>query len=228
MKLSSRLQCIANLIETCEAAADIGTDHAYLPIYLIHSQICKKVIACDVRNEPVKKAQRNVRKAGLADKIEVRLGNGLEVVKESEAESIIISGMGGTQITRILEGGQAIIRTFQSLILQPMTQHFELRNWLKNNNYEIVDEDLCKEDGRIYLILKVDCKTKNQDGINIYFGNILFKKRHPLLAEYIKKYIKEFEDVKLELLSTNSAKLNKTLKEIEQKIELFNNFLNQV
>jgi len=228
MKLSDRLQCIANLVENCETLADIGTDHAYLPIYLIDNRICKKVIASDVRNGPAKKAQKNINKLGFEDTIEVRIGDGLEVIKYNEAETIIIAGMGGIMIARILENGKDIAKTSRDFILQPMTQHFELRNWLKNNNYDIVDEDLCKEEGRIYLILKVNYKEKNQDDINAYFGEILFNKKHPLLAAYIQKYLRELEDVRMELSNINSAKTYEKLKEIEQRIQSFNKFLNQL
>jgi len=228
MKISDRLKCIAALVENSETVVDIGTDHAYLPVYLIKKEICKKVIASDVRNDPVKKARRNINKSGFADKIEVRLGDGLRVIEHKEAETIIIAGMGGKQITRILESGQDIVRASRSMILQPMTQHFELRSWLKQNGYEILDEDLCKEEGRIYLILKVSCEPKKQADINTFFGSILFIKKHQLLADYIKKYIRELEEVRKDLLSTNSEKLNEKLEEIEQRLGLFNKFLDSV
>lgn len=221
MKLSNRLQCIANLIDKCEISADIGTDHAYLPIYLIGKGVCKKVIASDVKNEPAKKAIRNIAEVGYENFIDVRIGNGLEVLNEHETETIIISGMGAAEINRILEKNVNIAKTARNLILQPMTQHFKLRSWLKKNNYIISDEDLCKEEGRIYLVLKVGYDEKRKDDSNIYFGNILFQKKHPLLPEYIQKYIREYEDVRMELISSDSISLNQRIKEIEVKIELF-------
>jgi len=228
MKLSSRLQCIANLVEKCETVADIGTDHAYLPIYLIKNSTSQKVIASDLRNGPAQKAQKNIKKSGLEDAIEVRVGDGLEVIEPMEAQTIIIAGMGETLITKILKNGQNIAKACQTLILQPMTHHFELRAWLKNNNYSIINEDLCEEEGRIHLVLKVNCEVKNQDSMNTYFGTILFEKKHPLLADYIHKHIKEYEDVRNELSRVNSSKAPQKLKEFEERMELFHKFLNQI
>jgi len=228
MKLSSRLQCIANMVEKCETVADIGTDHAHLPIYLIKNSISKKVIASDLRNGPARKAQKNIKESGVEDAIEVRVGNGLEVIKPMEAETIIIAGMGEKLITRILENGQNTAKACRNLILQSMTHHFELRAWLKENKYDIIDEDLCEEEGRIHLVLKVNNKVKNQDGINIYFGTILFEKNHPLLNAYIHKHIKEHEDVRNELSRVNSSKAHQKLKEFKERMELFHKFLNKV
>lgn len=225
MKLSDRLQYIANLVDNCEIAADIGTDHAYLPVYLVRNGICKKVIASDVRNEPAKKARKNIAEHGFENNIEVRVGNGLEVLNKYEADTIIIAGMGAMQITRILENNIGIAQNVNNLILQPMTQHFKLRSWLQKNGFIIIDEELCREEGRIYLILKVHYDVKDKEDTNTYFGNILFEKKHPLLSDYIQKYIREYKDVKMELINTNSVRLNRRLKEIEDKIELFNKLL---
>jgi tRNA (adenine22-N1)-methyltransferase len=220
MKLSKRLASIINLIDKCCTAADVGTDHAFIPIYLIKNRICKKVIAIDIKEGPLLKAIENINSNGYQQQIETRLGAGLSVLNVDEVKTIIIAGMGGLMICGILEQGDKIAKKVQSLILQPMTHHFELRKWLFQNDYSIIDEDLVMEDEKIYLILKV-ISEKDQDNIIPYFGHVLFEKRHPLLGKYIMKNINELEKIKFNLMHKNTDNTEKKFEEIGNKIKLF-------
>lgn len=221
MKLSERLQSVASLIDKCETVADIGTDHAYLAIYLIERKICSKVVASDLRKEPAQKAEKNIYDAGFEDLIQVRIGDGLSILKPDEANVIVIAGMGGLLIARILGNSKYDAEKNVSFILQPMTHHIELRKWLANNSYVIIDEELIKENGKIHLILKVKNSAVKINEDNIHFGRILFEKKHPLLVSYIQKYIDELQDVKTELLGKNTAKSINKLTQVEKKIQLF-------
>lgn len=120
MNLGSRLQGIANYVLPNKVFADIGTDHAYLPIYLIKNGIVKKAIAGDYNQGPYEAAQKAVLNYNLAGKIEVRLGNGLTVLAEGEADIVAIAGMGGTTIVEILSAKLNLAQQVQRLILQPM------------------------------------------------------------------------------------------------------------
>lgn len=150
--LTPRLNCIVRHINA-DIAADIGTDHAYVPIELVRSGRAKKVIAADVRTGPLEIAQANINKYGLSDKIETRLGSGISVLKENEADTIIIAGMGGELICDILlsDMDKALSPLF---ILQPMNSQYELRQWLLENGFEILNEDIECEGNRVYNLIE--------------------------------------------------------------------------
>jgi len=153
MSLSLRLQAILNLINSCEVLADIGTDHAYLPIEAVNVGFCKKAIACDINTGPLEIATANIKAAGLSNHITTRLGDGLAPLKENEADCIVISGMGGMGIWNILQAEQAKAQYAKKLILQPQHDLEALRKKLHSSGYSITDERLIREDSRFYVIL---------------------------------------------------------------------------
>lgn len=107
MKLPKRLEQIVAMVPPCRTAADIGCDHAYVSIALRERGKAERVLACDVRPGPLEQAKANISRAGLADSIETRLGDGLQPVQTGEAETVILAGMGGELMLRILEGREA-------------------------------------------------------------------------------------------------------------------------
>lgn len=150
------MQLIFNHV-TGKTAADIGTDHAYIPIELIKSGKCERVIATDVRQGPAETAARHIKKQGL--NIEIRVGSGLSVLDPGETEDIIIAGMGGKLICSILaEHPDTAAKS--TLILQPMNGQYELRKFLKENNYNVAAEDLTVEGFKVYNLLVVkECEN---------------------------------------------------------------------
>lgn len=133
-------------------AADIGTDHAYVPIELIYREICTKVIASDIRQGPVDIAKYNIEREGISDEIEVRMGPGLSVLAPKEVDDIIIAGMGGELIRDIIKSDYEIARRSR-LILQPMSAQYELRHYLIENGFKIVSEDISTEGLKLYNII---------------------------------------------------------------------------
>lgn len=144
MIISPRLQAIANNIISGLSLADIGTDHAYLPAYLLLNKQIPKAIASDIKQGPLNKAQETVDEFQLQD-IELRLGGGLSTLREGEVEQITIAGMGGEMIAKILDDHQAISSNLRRLVLQPMGQVDELRKYLNNNGFKIILEEICSE-----------------------------------------------------------------------------------
>ena len=153
VKLTPRLQCVADCIKPCNILADIGTDHAYIPIYAIQNNIAKKSIAGDVVKGPLNIATDNIMSHGLGDKITPILANGLDAA--NGADVIVIAGMGGKLICEILDANPEIAKAADYMIIQPMTCSYELRRFLHENNYEITDEKLAKEEDKIYNIMVV-------------------------------------------------------------------------
>ena len=141
------------MLSPCESVADIGCDHAYLAIHLIENKLAKKVYACDINKGPLKTAQKNINLSGYADKIETILTDGLNEVDKKEPDAVIICGMGGDLIAKIISNSNYTKERSPQLLLQPMTKARKLREYLLTNGYEITDEATVY-DGRIYQIIK--------------------------------------------------------------------------
>lgn len=152
---NKRLLVAAELLGQTNSVADIGTDHAFLPIHLAKEGIAKKVIACDISEGPISVAEANITKYGLLDKIELRLANGLLGLKPNEVEAITILGMGGETIADILQISPWVKNPDIMLILQPMSCDDRLRDYLYNEGFEIITEVGVESQGRFYTVMKV-------------------------------------------------------------------------
>lgn len=152
-QLSKRLHTVATFIPKGSVLADIGSDHAYLPCFAVHKGIVTKAIAGEVVEGPWLSAKRQVRSEGLETYIDVRKGDGLDVLHENEATCITIAGMGGTLISTILEKGKSKLGKVDTLILQPNIQAINIRVWLLENGWQLTDERILEEDGKIYEVL---------------------------------------------------------------------------
>lgn len=216
MKLSPRLQKIADSIKNCETLADIGTDHAYLPIYLIRKGSVRKAIATDVNKGPIEIAQGRIKANRMEGKIETRLGSGLSVLMPKEADIIVIAGMGGMLIADILEADLEVSKSAESIVLQPMLDSAKLRVYLLNKGFEITDEELVKEESKLYEVLWVRYLGIPQTAPQfLEIGSKLIEKKHPLLGELLQKKTRELQNVidKLQGVETEAGqrKLNECL-----------------
>ncbi|HHT66307.1 MAG: tRNA (adenine(22)-N(1))-methyltransferase [Caldicoprobacterales bacterium] len=198
MILSARLQAIADLVPISHTLADIGTDHGYIPFYLIRQNRIQYAIAADISEGSLNKARELIRQQNLEHCMETRLGDGLSVLSPGEANTILIAGMGGALIREILEQGDAAARSASTLILQPMIGQQELRKWLLNNGYAITDEELAKEGRRIYeIIVAVSDQTAAGYEKEVFYdvGWKLIEKKHPLLKEWMQGKIHGLEEI---------------------------------
>lgn len=186
-KLTPRLQAVADMVTNCDTLADIGTDHAYLPVYLIKKNLIRKAVASDIRKGPVARAQSTIKRFGETERIETRLGAGMQTLLAGEADTIVISGMGGILIADILRESDALLTKDTTLILQPMTAMRELREYLSENNFQIKQEVLAKEENKLYHIMKVIRGTeKITDLTELYLGKRLLESRPPYFEEYLE------------------------------------------
>lgn len=152
--LDRRLQCAACQVRMGSRLADIGTDHALLPVALVRSGVCPYAVASDIRTGPAERARRAVEEAQLADRIEVRLGPDLSVLQPEEADDLVIAGMGGETIVSILGEAPWIRSSHFRLILQPMSRPEVLRRWLHRAGFLLEAEPAVEDGGHLYSILR--------------------------------------------------------------------------
>lgn len=185
IQLSSRLQAIADYVPVSQSVIDVGTDHGYIPVYLILSGNAAHVIASDINEEPLENAKRSAEKFGVSSQCEFLLCDGLTGVDAANIDVIIIAGMGGETIASILSAAPWTQRKEVTLILQPMSKAELLRTYLYSACYEIVSERLVQENGIIYPVLKVQGGGTYQDSLDPcmpYLGKISWE--DPLLPAY--------------------------------------------
>lgn len=223
MKLTDRLLKIASLVDEGKKIADIGTDHGYIPVYLLNNNKIDYAILADVNKGPLENAKKEVRHNKLDNKVDLRLGSGLEVLNQNEVDEVIIAGMGGILISELLEAKKSVSQTVEKLILQPMQAQNELRKYLYNNGYEILNEVLVKEDFRIYEIIVAKYTGKNtevSDDIYYEIGSKLIENNDKLLNEFINKKINSYEGIISKLEGKNGssieAKRNSTINTIKK------------
>ena len=200
---NKRLLVAAELLGQTNSVADIGTDHAFLPIHLVKEGIAKKVIACDIAEGPLSVAKSNITKYRLRDEIELRLANGLLGLKPNEVEAITILGMGGETIADILTDSPWVKNPDVTLILQPMSCDDRLRDFLYKEGFEIITEVGVESQSRFYTVMKV-CFSGDLPKVGReykYIGKLLEKpnKAAIIFAENrlksLKNCMKEIENV---------------------------------
>ena len=155
MGISKRLETIAKYVTPGYRVADIGTDHGYVPIYLLRNQICPSAIAVDVSKGSLEKAAQNIVKAGLSDKIECRLSDGLSEIHPGEIDAIVISGMGGILMDKILRAHMEVVLAAKELILSPHRDPDLIREFAQENNFSIVSDVKILDKKKYYRIMKI-------------------------------------------------------------------------
>ena len=217
IKLNPRLRKIAELVPQGCTAADIGTDHAYIPAYLALNGKIKHAVASDIRPGPLSRAENTIKTHHLEAYIETRIGAGLETVLPGEAEVIIIAGMGGILISEILENSPEVVRAAKLIILQPMTAVLELRRYISENSFTLCGEYLVREDAKLYNIITVSPGGKTDYNLReLYLGKDLDKTSVPLDELYERRIIgklqKQAEGLKKSSDEKNISKYNEIIK----------------
>ena len=149
MELSKRLTAVAALVTPGSRLADVGTDHGYIPIWLVKNGRIPCAVAMDVNKGPLLRAEENIREEGLEEKIETRLSDGLKKLCPGEADAAVIAGMGGALTIYILEAASRVLPGMKELILQPQSEIAKVRRWLEDQGWQIAEEDMVEEDGTV-------------------------------------------------------------------------------
>lgn len=220
--ISERLKKIAGLVPDNAEVADIGTDHGYLPVFLAEIGKSQRIIACDINRLPLENARKSVKASNKANKIELRLCDGLKGISEEEIDTVIIAGMGAEVISGILTRCKWIKREKYTLILQPMTSPEILRKYLADNAFDIIQESAIEENSKLYSIIKARfCGTIREVNDSFYYIGML-NPENETDSKYIKKQFYRFKKCSESLkYSNDNCELYLHYKKIANDISVF-------
>lgn len=216
LQLSKRLKAVSKYVKKNETVADIGSDHAYLPIHLIQHDLAPTAIAGEVAEGPFQNAQKKVKEYQLEDRISVRFGNGLNVLSQKDKiGTVTICGMGGILITHILSDGlkQQLLSKTTRLVLQPNNAEKEIRMFLQKNQYQIIEEAIVEENNKTYEIIVAESHPEKIEYTEeeLTFGPLLLKNKS---AVFYKKWEEELhtnERIFEQLKNTENVEKKKTI-----------------
>lgn len=223
-KLSRRLEAVASYVPQGARLADVGSDHAYLPLFLVEQGRIDFAIAGEVVQGPYQSALQNVEQTGQTDKIAVRLANGLAAVElADQVTTVTIAGMGGRLIAEILEAGKDKLGSVERLILQPNNREDDVRHWLVANGFQLVAEEILEENDKIYEILVAEKGNVDLAADQLRFGPYLLEEQS---ATFQKKWLKELdkltyalEQVPLERQADRSA-ISQKIQQIQEVLHV--------
>lgn len=187
IKINDRLLTAVPFVREGKRFADIGTDHAYLPIYLMNNGIISQAIAADINRGPLDKAQENILKYGFADNIQTVLCDGLTKIDPDTIDDIAIFGMGGELIVKIIDEASWLKNRDKRLILQPMTHPEKVREYLAYNGFVILGETLSLDRGKVYqtICAEYDGLVRRYDAFTYSFGEFILNEHSPFLIELL-------------------------------------------
>ena len=219
MTLSDRLDMSAGMVTPGYRLADVGTDHGFVPIWLIRNGIIPSAIAMDINRGPLERAAEHIREAGLEQFIETRLSDGLAALKTDEADSVVIAGMGGALTVRILSGNPAADLNIHELILQPQSEIAKVRYYLEESGWKIDREDMVLEDGKFYPAMHCIPGKMHLTPRQAEYGPLLLKEKHPVLLQYLKFRERVLNDNLQSLRKAESDKADERRREILGQLE---------
>ena len=226
--LSMRLERVAAHVPMGARLADIGSDHAYLPVALMRRGVIEAAVAGEVASTPFQAAERTVRENGLEQHVTVRLADGLAAIKPADAiTAISVCGMGGETIRDILEGGKAHLSGHERLILQPNGGEQPLRHWLMENGYTLLDEELLRENRFYYEIIVAERATPvSYSAEQLYFGPVQMQARSPLFLAKRQRMLRQKQKTLASFERARQAVPEDKAQEIAQQARWITELLN--
>ncbi|SIS36846.1 tRNA (adenine(22)-N(1))-methyltransferase [Salimicrobium flavidum] len=230
MELSERLSLISRYLPEETVFADIGSDHAYLPVSFCLEHPKTRAIAGEVNQGPFNSAQKVIEQYGMEERVTVRLGDGLEVLQKDEVSEVVIAGMGGPLIASILENGKEKLSGVHRLLLQPNVHSVVVRGWLEENGFFLVEEEIIEENGHIYEVLIADryaeetlYSDENKE-TELWLGPLLMKRKN---SSFIKKWERQLDNnrrIQRQLEQSSTPQMRKK-QEIEKEIDILKEVL---
>lgn len=226
--LSKRMQMVADLVTRGGVLADIGCDHGFVSIYLIEKGICPKVIAMDVNEGPLLRAREHIEERGLTEYIDIRLSDGMEKLKMQEADSILIAGMGGRLVIKILSDYMDKAKALKEVILQPQSELHLVRRFLSEQGFHIVKEDMTEENGKYYPAIKAAWKEGETESLQEkeeWFGPCLLKEKNSVLLEYLQREKAKFVQILNEIENSGKREDNTNKEAVKDRLLLIDSAL---
>jgi len=243
IQLSKRLKYVADYITPSYVLADIGTDHGFVPIYQVLHRGTPKAYAMDINKGPLERANVHIKEAGLHEKIETRLSDGMHKLKKGEAESVLIAGMGGALMVKILTEGKEALEDVKELILSPHTEADLVRCFIRDSHFVIDKEGMVFDSGKYYVVIHARCATKTEekrmyvddedDEDNrdydkadekwrsfIRFGKFLIEEKEDVFIEFLEKEMNTYKNIVASLCGNETEAGMTRKKEIEELIRL--------
>jgi len=220
MILSKRLMAVAEMVTPGKKLADVGTDHGYIPIYLVENQIIPYAVAMDIHKGPLERACENIEKYNLNYSIKTKLSDGLSALNE-QVEAVVIAGMGGSLMINILHEGKDKLSGISELILSPHSEICEVRQFLHSIGFKIMIENMVIDEGKFYTILKavpgIEIYSKN---IYYIYGKHLLINKNPALKNYLEKELIKNQKILRHLKQADSLhareRVDKIMKDIQR------------
>lgn len=246
IQLSKRLQYVADFITPGLVLADIGTDHGFIPIYMVLADKSPKAFAMDINEGPLERATEHIQEKGLEGKIETRLSDGLQKLNGNEAESVLIAGMGGSLVIKILDEGKHALEGVKELVLSPHTEADLVRAYLKTTDFVIEKEGMVIDAGKYYVVIKARRREKNEQGLlyekenkapegveeELYktlctkYGRLLLEEKNPILKELLTKELGTYNRIYEGLKNNETEAGLKRKSEIQENLEHLNEAIN--
>lgn len=229
--ISKRLQAVAAMVSPGSRLADVGTDHGYVPIWLIQNNIITEALAMDINEGPLARARENIAQCGLSERIRTRLSDGLEALVPGEADSLVMAGMGGLLMTDILQtaGQSGKLACFNEMILQPQSDMDAVRRALHGWGYCIDREDMVVDAGKYYVVMHVVAGDEHYDHAWEYiYGRCLLVSGHPVLKSFLtwqlnskQALLKKLENVETEGAADYRPRLSAELSQIRMLLDTY-------
>ena len=221
MQLSKRMKAVADLAGMGDCLADVGTDHGYIPIYLLEEGRFQRGIAMDVHEGPLLRARENIQSHGLSDRISCRLGDGLERLGKGEADTVVIAGMGGSLIIRILTEGEKVLKEVSRLVLQPQSEIAKVRDFLQEQGYQIEKEHMVLDEGKYYQAMRIGHgRMEKLLPEEAKYGSFLLKENDSCLKEYLNREEQKFREILESLQDGGNEKTKKRMEELNVELLL--------
>ena len=223
VKLSKRLMAVAALVTPGNRIADVGTDHGYIPIYLVQQGNVAQAIAMDVKEGPLMCAEEHIAREGLCGYIKTKKSDGVKALEPGEVDSVIIAGMGGDLVMKILSEGRQVCTAAKEIILQPQSELEKVRHFIYDNGYHITKEDMVLEDGKYYPMMRIASGRDEKKYPPAYFryGGFLIQESHPVLCQFLDREEEQLFKIKVQLEQQgDGTRVEQRISEIIEKLKL--------